>query len=87
MVPIKPVEMMTSLLIEEIKNSTWRERWEAIKFFVWEVPTDILFELFSWVREKANGPDLPEHWLDAERGIIHTPKVNPSELPDVRPHH
>ena len=77
MVPIKPVEMMIELLIEEIKESTWRERYEATKFFLFEIPKDIMIELFYWAKEKVTGPDLPEHWLDAENNIIHTPKEFP----------
>lgn len=86
MVPIKPVEMMTELLLEEIKEATWAERWDAIKFLLWTVPTDILVELFYWAKEKRVGPDLPEHWLDAERGIVHTPPVTPSELGSNSPY-
>lgn len=87
MVPIKPVEMMLELLIEDIKAATWRERYEATKFVLFEVPRDILFELFYWVKEKVSGPDLPEHWLDEERGIVHTPKPTPSDLGSKVTHH
>ena len=74
MVPIKPVEMMIELLIEDIKAATWRERYEATKFFLIELPLGIVSELFNWAKEKVSGPPLPEHWLDEERGIKHTPK-------------
>lgn len=85
MVPIKPVEMGLELLWEGIKEATWRERYEATKFFLIEIPVGILVELFHWGVEKVNGPALPEHWLDAERGIIHTPKPNPSDLGNNTP--
>lgn len=85
MVPIKPVEMMTELILEDIKNATWRERYEATKFFLVELPLGILLELFLWAKEKYTGPALPEHWLDAERGIVHTPKPNPSDLGNNTP--
>ncbi len=80
MVPIKPTEMILELLIEEIKEATWQERRDALKFLLWEVPTGLLVELFYWLQEKAGHKELPEHWLDQQRGITHTPKLNPSDL-------
>jgi hypothetical protein len=90
MVPIKPVEMMTALLIEEIKNATWKERYAATKFILFEVPRDIIIELTYWAKEKLTGPDLPdlpEHWVDASNNIIHTTKINPSELGNKSQYH
>ena len=86
MVPINPVEEVSKAVIEHLKEQSWAENRALLKFLLWELPTDLLLELFDWVRMKRGYRVLPEHWVDFNNGKRFTPAVTPTDLGSDSPY-